>query len=157
MSAMTSGRGAQRGSAILLALFVLLLLEILVAGLFWTLRVEARAGLESLAGARAAAATDAALAAARDQVARAWAESVDVVLTRMPAPVRLPGHAVGYAELTRIDSILVEIVAQGFAGADGVSARRQTCALFQLVAVADSSGGSRVQLVPVPERPVTNC
>ena len=42
--------GSGRGSAILLALFALLLLEILLAGLFWTLRVEARAGLESLAG-----------------------------------------------------------------------------------------------------------
>ena len=73
----------------LLALFVLLLLEILVAGLFWTLRVEARAGLESLARARAAAAAEAALASARDWVGRAPPESVRVVLERMPPPVRL--------------------------------------------------------------------
>lgn len=148
---------SRRGSAILLALFVLLLLEILVAGLFWTLRVEARGGLELLAGARAAAASDAALASARDLVERTLPESVDVVLARMPAPVRLPGHAVGYAELTRIDTALVEVVAQGFAGSDGVSARRQACALFGLVLVVDSSGARSVRLEPVPERPVTNC
>ena len=152
-----SQRAPQRGSAIVLALFVLLLLEILLAGLFWTLRVEARAGLESLAGARAAAAADAALASARDLVERALPESAEVVLTRMPPPVRLPGGAVGYTELTRIDSALVEVVAQGFAGGDGVSARRQTCALFQLFRSADSTGAGRLQLIPVPERPVTNC
>ena len=66
MSAATGVVVGRRGSAILLALFMLLLLEVLVAGLFWTLRVEARAGLESLAGARAAAASEAALVAARD-------------------------------------------------------------------------------------------
>jgi hypothetical protein len=150
-------RALERGSAILLALFVLLLLEILMAGLFWTLRVEVRAGLESLAGARAAAATDAALASARDLVARTPPESVDAVLTRIPAPVRLPGRAVGYAELNRIDTALVEVVAQGFAGGNGVSARRQACALFELMRMADSAGAGRVRLVPVPERAVTNC
>lgn len=141
----------------LLALFVLLLLEILLAGLFWTLRVEARAGLESLAGARAAAATDAAIASARNWVEQAAPESLDVVLGRMPPPVRLPGRAVGYAELARIDTALVELVAQGFAGSEGVSARRQQCALFLLVPVADSSGVRRMTLAPVPDRPVTNC
>jgi Tfp pilus assembly protein PilX len=141
----------------LLALFVLLLLEILIAGLFWTLRVEARAGLESLAGTRAAAATEAALASARDWVERAAPESLGVVLTRMPPPVRLPGRAVGYAELARIDATLVEVVASGFAGGDGVAARRQMCGLFQLLLVADSSGAQRMRLAPVPERPVTNC
>lgn len=147
----------RRGSAILLALFVLLLLELLVAGLYWTLRVEARAGLESLAGARAAAASEAAMASARDLVERSLPESVDVVLTRLPPPVRLPGHAVGYAELTPIDTGLVEVLAQGFAGEDGVSARRQACALFHLVRVVDSTGVVSVRLAPVPERPVTNC
>ena len=44
------------------------------------------------------------LASARDLVERTLPESVDVVLTRMPPPVRLPGRAVGYAELTRIDT-----------------------------------------------------
>ena len=141
----------------LLALFVLLLLEILIAGLFWTLRVEARAGLESLAGARAAAATEAALASARDWVEQAAPESLDAVLARLPPPVRLPGRAVGYAELARIDTALVEVVAQGFAGGDGVAARRQLCGLYQLQQLADSSGMLRVRLAPVPERPVTNC
>jgi hypothetical protein len=148
---------ARRGSAILLALFVLLLLEILVAGLFWTLRVEARAGLESLAAARAAAASEAALVSARDLLERTPPESVDVVLARMPPPVRLPGRAVGYAELSRIDAELVEVVAQGLAGAEGASARRQACALFHLILTADSAGASSVRLVAVPERPVTNC
>jgi len=148
---------ARRGSAILLALLVLLLLEILVAGLFWTLRVEARAGLEALAGARAAAATDAALASVRDLVERTPPESVDAVIARMPAPVRLPGRAVGYAELVRIDTALVEVVAQGFAGSDGVSARRQACGLYQLIQATDSSGAVSVRFQPVPERPVTNC
>jgi len=141
----------------LLALFVLLLLEILVAGLFWTLRVEARAGLESLAGARAAAATGAALASARDWVERAAPESVAAVLARMPPPVRLPGRAVGYAELARIDTTLVEVAAQGFAGGDGIAARRQVCALFRVRLEADSTGAQQVRFVPVPERPVTNC
>ena len=141
----------------LLALFVLLLLEILVAGLFWTLRVEARAGLESLARARAAAATEAALASARDWVERAPPESVRAVLSRMPPPVRLPGRAVGYAEFSWIDTTVVEVVAQGFAGGDGVAARRQACALFRLLLPADSSGTPRVRFVPLPERPVTNC
>jgi hypothetical protein len=148
---------SRRGSAILLALFVLLLLEILVAGLFWTLRVEARAGLEALAGARASAATDAALASVRDLVDRSPPESVDAVLARMPPPVRLPARAVGYAELTRIDSALVEVVAQGFAGGEGVSARRQVCALFLLIRAVDSAGSPFVRLQPVPDRPVTNC
>lgn len=139
----------------LLALFVLLLLEILVAGLFWTLRVEARAGLESLAGARAAAASDAALASARDLVEHAAPESL--VLSRMPPPVRLPGRAVGYAELARLDTSLVEIVAQGFAGSDGVAARRQACALFRLGLVSEPGGAQHFSLTPVPERPVTNC
>lgn len=141
----------------LLALFVLLLLEILVAGLFWTLRVEARAGLESLAGARAAAATEAALASARDRVERAAPESLAAVLARMPPPVRLPGRAVGYAELSRIDTGLVEVVAQGFAGGEGIAARRQACALLRVVLGADSAGTQRVRLLLVPERPVTNC
>ena len=142
----------------LLALFVLLLLEILIAGLFWTLRVEARAGLESLAGARAAAATEAALASARDWVERAAPESLDAVLARMPPPVRLPGRAVGYAELARIDTTLVEVVAQGFAGGDGVAARRQPCALFQLRLVADSiRRAASAARARCPERPVTNC
>jgi hypothetical protein len=136
---------------------VLLLLELLVAGLFWTLRVEARGGLESLANARAAVAVDAALATARDMVERAMPESVDAVLGRMPPPVRLPGRAVGYAELRRIDTALVEVLAQGFAGGDGVSARRQACALFRLDRAPDSAGNGSVQLAPVPERPVTNC
>ena len=150
-------RHSRNGSAMLLALFVLLLLEILVAGLFWTLRVEARAGLESLAGARAAAATEAALASARNWVEQAAPESLDVVLTRMPPPVRLPGRAVGYAELSRISTTLVEVVAQGFAGGAGVSARRQICGLFQVLPAPDSAGTLRVRLTPVPERPVTNC
>lgn len=141
----------------LLALFVLLLLEVLIAGLFWTLRVEARAGLESLAGARAAAATESALASARNWVEEAVPESLDAVLARMPPPVRLPGRAVGYAELARIDSALVEVLAQGFAGGEGVTARRQLCGLFQLREEADSTGRLRVRLAPVPERPVTNC
>jgi Tfp pilus assembly protein PilX len=156
MSAPRPGH-SRNGSAMLLALFVLLLLEILIAGLFWTLRVEARAGLESLAGARAAAATEAALASARDWVERAAPESLDVVLARMPPPVRLPGRAVGYAELARIDTALVEVVAQGFAGSEGVAARRQMCGLYQVLPEADSSGMRRVRLAPVPERPVTNC
>ena len=147
----------QRGSAMLLALFVLLLLEILVAGLFWTLRVEARAGLESLAGVRAAAATEGALASARDWVERSAPESVDAVLLRLPPPVRLPVRAVGYAELARIDSSLVEVVAQGFAGGDGVAARRQVCELFRLDVVLDSTGAGRVRFEPLPDRPVTNC
>ncbi len=148
---------APRGSAMLLALFVLLLLEILVAGLFWTLKVEARAGLESLAGARAAAASDGALASARDLVERAAPESLTLVLSRMPPAVRLPGRAVGYAELARRDTSLVEIVAQGFAGSEGVAARRQTCALFHLGLVSEPGGAQRVSFMPVPERPVTNC
>ena len=151
------GLSSRGGSAMLLALFVLLLLEILVAGLFWTLRVEARAGLESLARARAAAAAEAALASARDWVGRAAPESIRVVLGRMPPPVRLPGRAVGYAEFSFIDTTVVEVVAQGIAGGDGVTARRQSCALFRVQAEADSSGAPRVRLVPVPERPVTNC
>jgi hypothetical protein len=148
---------SRRGIAMLLALFVLLLLEVLVAGLFWTLRVEARAGLESLAGARAAAATEAALASARDWLEQAAPESLDVVLGRMPPPVRLPGRAVGYAELARIDTTLVEVLAQGFAGGEGVAARRQRCGLFQMLRETDSTGVLRVRLAPVPERPVTNC
>lgn len=44
MTACTCATQRRRGSAMLLALFVLLLLEILVAGLYWALRVEARAG-----------------------------------------------------------------------------------------------------------------
>ncbi len=140
-----------------LALLALLLLELLVAGLFWTLRVEAHAGLEALARARAGAATDAALARARDWVAHAAPESLGVVLARMPPPVRLPGRAVGYAELARIDSSLVEIVAQGFAGGDGVAARRQACALFRVLTATDSAGMPGVRLVPVVERAVTNC
>ena len=157
MSAVTPVVAVRRGSAILLALFMLLLLEVLVAGLFWTLRVEARAGLESLASARAAAASEAALVAARDLVERTPPESVDVVLARMPPPVRLPGRAVGYAELTRIDTALVEVLTQGLAGSEGVSARRQACMLFHLVLMADSTGAGSVRLVPVPERSVTNC
>lgn len=141
----------------LLALFVLLLLEILVAGLYWALRVEARAGLESLAGARAAAATDAAVASARDWVAAAPSESLGTLFGRMPPPVRLAGRAVGYAELAAVDTGLVEVVAQGFAGGEGIAARRQVCALFRVQVRADSSGAVRAQLVPVPERPVTNC
>lgn len=147
----------RRGSALLLALFVLLLLELLVAGLLWTLRVEARAGLESLANARAGAAVDAALATARSVVEQALPESVDVVLGRMPPPVRLPGRAVGYAELRRIDTALVEVLAQGFAGGEGVSGRRQACALYQVVLQFDSAGRGSVSLEAVPERPVTNC
>jgi len=157
MSARHHRRRLQRGSAMLLALFVLLLLEILVAGLFWTLRVEARAGLESLAAARAAAATDAALATARDWIERADPESLTAVLGRMPPAIRLPGRAVGYAELTRIDTALVEVAAQGFAGGDGVAARRQTCVLLRVHIVADVPGAARVRLAPVPERAVTNC
>jgi Tfp pilus assembly protein PilX len=157
VSAATPVVAGHRGSAILLALFMLLLLEVLVAGLFWTLRVEARAGLESLAGARAVVASEAALVAARDLVERTPPESVEVVLARMPPPVRLPGRAVGYAELTRIDTALVEVLAQGLAGSEGVSARRQACMLFHLVRVADSTGAGSVRLVPVPERSVTNC
>jgi hypothetical protein len=157
MRAASPGRSSRRGSALLLALFVLLLLELLVAGLFWTLRVEARAGLESLAGARAAAATDAALASARDWVERAAPESLGAVLVRFPPPVRLPGRAVGYAELARIDSTLVEVVAQGFAGGDGIAARRQACALFRVLVEPDTVGQPRVRFRPVPERPVTNC
>lgn len=156
MTAVISYPRAERGSAVLLALLVLLLLEILIAGLFWTLRVEARAGLESLAGARAAAVTDGALAAARNLVDGIPPESVNAVLGRMPPPVRLPGRAVGYAEFTRIDTALVEVLAQGFAGGEGISARRQACGLYQLLQVGDSAT-LRLQLVPVPERPVTNC
>jgi hypothetical protein len=141
----------------LLALFVLLLLEVLIAGLFWTLRVEARAGLESLAAARAAAATEAALASARDLIERAEPESLSAVLGRMPPPIRLPGRAGGYAELARIDTTLVEVVAQGFAGGDGVAARRQACALFRVLIVADVSAATRVRVARVPDRAVTNC
>ena len=157
MSARCRAPRTRRGSALVLALFVLLLLELLIAGLFWTLRVEARAGLESLAGARAAAATEAALASARDWVERAAPESLGAVLARMPPAVRLPGRAVGYAELARIDTTLVEVLASGFAGGEGVAARRQACGLFQLRWEADSSGAVRVRLVPVPERAVTSC
>lgn len=157
MTGVASARSSRRGSALLLALFVLLLLELLIAGLFWTLRVEAHAGLESLAGARAAAATDAALASARDLVERAVPESLGAVLVSFPPPVRLPGRAVGYAELARIDSTLVEVVAQGFAGGDGIAARRQACALYRVVVEPDTSGVPRARLRPVPERPVTNC
>ncbi len=149
--------GARKGSALLLALFVLLLMEVLVAGLFWSLRVEARAGLESLTAVRAAAASEAALAAARDLVERTVPESAAAVLGRMPPPVRLPGRAVGYAEFTRIDTTLVEVVSQGFAGGAGATARRQACALYELVQSVDSLGGGQVRLRPVPERSVTNC
>lgn len=157
MSRKRAAPSPRQGSALLLALFVLLLLELLVAGLLWTLRVEARAGLESLANVRAGAAVDAALASARNTVEQAMPESVNAVLSRLPPAVRLPGRAVGYAELRLVDTALVEMLAQGFAGAEGVSARRQACALFQVVRPADSAATGSVRLEPVPERPVTNC
>jgi hypothetical protein len=157
MTSDSASAGSRRGSALLLGLFILLLLEIVVAGLFWILRSESRAGLQSLAVTRAAAAADAARARALDGIARAAPESLSVVLGRMPPPVHLAGRAVGYAELTRIDSTLVEVVAQGFAGQSGIGARRQVCVLLEVRVAADTAGVARVQATTVPDRAVTNC
>ena len=114
--------------------FVLLLLEILIAGIVWTLRVEARAGLESLAGARAAAAAEAALAS-RPRLGRAGRpESLDAVLARCRRRSGCPAGPLGTRNWRASTSTLVEVVAQGFAGGDGVAARRQRCAALPAAA-----------------------
>ncbi len=150
---MNAGRS---GTALLLALALLLFLELLIAGIAWTVRAHARAGVEALAAVRAAAAADAALTVARDWLEAAPVESLPAALAGMPPSLRLPGSTTGYAELDQLDSTLVEVVAQGFSGRNGVGARRQRCLLLQIVTAGDSAA-PRVRTVPVPERPLTNC
>ena len=149
-------RGRQRGTAMLLALLLVLLVELLLAGLGWALRAHARAGLEYLAAVRASAAADAALATTRAWLEATRPESLATALRTMPPPVRLPGGTTAYAEFDPVDSTLVEVVAQGFSGANGVGARRQRCLLLRL-AVPNDSGATRVRAIPVPERAVTSC
>ena len=146
----------RRGHALLLAMVILLLLEVLLAGVFFTLRVEAHSGIEALAAARAAGAGRAAAVIARDWIERSPPDSARELIRRMPPPVHLPGGAIGFAEFALIDSSLVELLALGVAGSGSSTARRQTCALFRLE-VQDDSLGSHSRLVPVPDRPVTNC
>jgi Tfp pilus assembly protein PilX len=150
---MSAGRN---GSALLLALALLLLLELIIAGIIWSVRAHARAGVEALASLRAAAAADAALVVARDWLEAMPAESLAAAIAGMPPPVRLPGNTAAYAVFEPVDSTLVEVVAQGFSGRNGVSARRQRCLLLQVGVVTDS-GAPRVRVVPVPDRAVTNC
>lgn len=144
------------GHALLLALVILLLLEVLLAGLFFTLRMEARAGIEALAAARAASAGRAAAVTARDWIERSSPDSARERLRQMPPPLHLPGGALGFAEFALIDSSLVELLALGVAGSGRETARRQTCTLFRLELPIDSSG-DHPRLIPVPDRPVTNC
>jgi type II secretory pathway component PulK len=150
---MNAGR---RGTALLLALALLLFLELLLAGIAWTVRAHARAGVEALAVVRAAAGADAALVAARDWLEAAPVESLPAAVAGMPPPIRLPGSTMAYAQLDQVDSTLVEVVAQGFSGRNGVGARRQRCLLVQ-VAIAGDSAARRIRTVLVPERPLTNC
>ena len=149
----------RRGSAILLALFVLLLLEILVAGLFWTLRVEARAGLESLAGATGGRRERGGNGRRRATWWSATPAGERGCRAHAPAAARATARARGRVCGTHPRSTprWWRCWRRALPGAMGVSARRQACALFHLVRVVDSTGAGSVRLVPVPERPVTNC
>jgi hypothetical protein len=147
----------RRGLALVAALLLLLLVGTVLGGLPWVLRAESEAAREDLMSLRAGLAAEAAIVAARRVVESSPPESLGSVLGRMPPPLRLPGEAIGYAELDPVDSVLVEVVAQGFAGAAGMPlARQQVCALLAVERVVDSAG-ARVVVRDVLPSPAVGC
>lgn len=137
---------SRRGLALVAIMLMLLLLAAVLGGLPWLLRSESLAAREDMAAVRARLAAEAAVTVAARVLEALPPESLGPALGRMPPPVHLAGGAIGYAEFEPVDSAMVEVVAQGFAGQAGIAlARRQLCALLELRQVPDSNG-VRVEL-----------
>lgn len=142
---------ARRGVALVAALLLLLLAAAVLGGLPWLLKAESDAAREDLATIRADLAARASVALARRYLESAPPDSLPWLVAAMPPPVHLAGGAIGYAELELLDSTLLEVVAQGFAGPRGASlARRQLCALLAVTRVTDSTGTRTVVRAELP-------
>ncbi len=131
----------RRGITLVAVLVLLLVLGAVLGGLPWILKAEAVAARDDLAALRADLAARAVVAMSRRYLEGAPPESLASLVAQMPPPVHLAGGAIGYAELELLDSIQLEVVAQGFAGERGASlARQQLCVLFAVRQVPDSTG-----------------
>lgn len=147
----------RRGVALLVALVAMVLLGALLMALPWRIGAESRAAMEQLALLRAEGGAHSAIVAATRFLEATLPESLEAALASVPPPVRLPGGTLGFAELSRIDSALVEVVAQGFAGTpDHELARMQLCALLQVQVISDSLG-ARVSVSRPGPGAVTAC
>lgn len=136
----------RRGVALFVALFAMVLLGTLLMALPWRLGAESRAAMEQLALLRAEGGARSAIVAATRYLEATPPDSLQAALALVPPPVRLPGGTLGFAELWRVDSASVEVVAQGFAGTpDHELARMQLCALLELRLISDSLG-SRISV-----------
>lgn len=140
----------RRGVALLVVLVAMVLLGTLLMALPWRLGSESRAAIEQLALLRAEGAARSAIVEATRFLEATIPDSLEAALATVPPPVRLPAGALGFSELSRLDSASVEVVAQGFAGTpDHQLARMQLCAFLEVRILSDSLGARvRVQADP---------